>query len=213
MRRRYDHLNMVCISTADALASSASEPRTLGLLRSELAERERNIHASAGTNRQCRDWNKECKRLFYTLEGEEVSDCYTKSGKYLRVVVHGAGGYSATTFVNPDLIDIKKEKRFLKKFLRNACKSTPAPTPNPTSIPEPTPTADKWDGKPTRISAEIDGVEQELIFENLGCALALDGRKGQRVRLRAVGSRETARIWVLEEPRNNLEQLLTVTKT
>jgi hypothetical protein len=51
----------------------------------------------------------------------------------------------------------------------------------------------------------LNGVERDLICENLGCALALDGRKGQRVVVKAVGSREKARIWVLDESRNNLD--------
>jgi hypothetical protein len=177
----------------------------LGLLRNELTERVRRIHASAGTNRQCKNWDKECKHIFDALEGEEVSDCYRKSGNYVRVTVHRADGYRATTFVNPDLVDIKREKRFLKKFLRKACKAGAIPRPISGSTTTPIPASDKRDGKPTSILVKIDGVERELFFENVGCALAFDGCKGRRVTARAVGSRETARIWVLEGPRNNLD--------
>jgi hypothetical protein len=178
---------------------------TLKLLRNELSERERRIHASAGTSRQCRNWNKECKRISHALEGVEVSDCCSKSAgaKWVRIVVQGAGGYSATTFINPDFVDIKQEKRFLKKFLRQKCKPTGPLTI--TSTPVPSLTDDKWDGKPTSILMEINGVERELFFENMGCAFALNGCKGQRVTARAVGSRETARIWVLGGPRNDLD--------
>jgi hypothetical protein len=175
------------------------------LLRNELTERLRRIHASAGTNRQCRKWDKDCKHIFDLLEGGEVSDCYRKSGNYVRVAVHRSDGYHATTFVNPDFVDIKQEKRLLKKFLRRKSKGTTPPSYTTSSTPTPTPTADKWDGMPTSVLLEINGIERELFFENLGCALALDGCKGKRVTARAVGSRETARIWVREEPRNNLD--------
>jgi hypothetical protein len=175
----------------------------LGLLRNELTERVRRIHASAGTNRQCKKWDKDCKRIFDLLEGGEVSDCYRKGGNYVRVAVSRADGYSATTFVNPDFVDIKQEKRFLKKFLRKAASAIPSPISGSTTTP--ISASDKWDGNPTSILIEINGVERELFFENIGCALALDGCKGKRVTARALGSRETARIWVLEVPRNNLD--------
>ncbi len=178
---------------------------TLELLRNELAEREHRIRFSAGTNRQCMDWNKEKQGISYRLEGEEVSGCYAKGGNYVRVVAHGAEGHSASTFVNPDHVDIKQEKRFLKKFLRRKSKGATPLSRATSSTPKPTPTADKWDGMPTSVLVELDGVERELIFENLGCALALDGRNGQAVQIRAVGSREAARIWVLDGPRNNLD--------
>jgi hypothetical protein len=190
-------------------ASHSVRVCTLEEVRRHLAGIEQKTRDSAGTSRQCRGWNKEKQRISYALEGEEVSECYTKGEKYVRVVVQGADGNSASTFVNPDLVDIKQEKRFLKKFLRKRSKCrtskwTPAParTPRSSSL-TPTPTADKWDGKPTSFSIMLKGVERDLICENLGCALALDGRKGQRVLLQAVGSREKARIWVLDESRNN----------
>jgi hypothetical protein len=178
---------------------------TLEEVRRHLSGIEQRTRDSAGTSQQCRDWNKEKQRLSYRLEGKEVSECYTKGGKYVRVVAHGAESYSASTFVNPDHVVIKQEKRFLKKFLRRKSKGTTPPSRTTSSSPTPTPTADKWDGMPTSVLVELDGVERELIFENLGCALALDGHKGQAVQMRAVGSREAARIWVLDGPRNNLD--------
>jgi hypothetical protein len=58
----------------DSVAQSLCDRRTLQDLRKRQAEIEEKLRASVGTDRQCRDWNKEKKRLLEAIRDKEISD-------------------------------------------------------------------------------------------------------------------------------------------
>lgn len=60
------------------LFDAAAERRTLEELRSELAVIEQRICNSTGTSKQCRDWNKEKRRLSEAIKAKEIAKGFTK---------------------------------------------------------------------------------------------------------------------------------------
>jgi hypothetical protein len=62
---------------ASSAAQSLFDRRTLKDLRKRQAEIEEKLRGSAGTSRQCRDWNKEKRRLSEAIRDKEIADGFT----------------------------------------------------------------------------------------------------------------------------------------
>ena len=81
----------------DSVAQSLCDRRTLQDLRKRRAEIEEKLRASVGTDRQCRDWNKEKKRLLEAIRDKEIADGLMKGA--LAFFIDERQGRQICTFV------------------------------------------------------------------------------------------------------------------
>lgn len=78
-------------------AQSLRHGTTLEDLRKRQAEIEEKLRDSSGTSRQCRDWNKEKKRLLEAITDKEIADGFTNGS--LVLYLEERRGQKVCTFV------------------------------------------------------------------------------------------------------------------
>ncbi len=100
------------------LFDAAAERRTLEELRSKLAVIEQKIYNSAGTSQQCRDWNKEKRRLSEAIKAKEIAKGFT-NGSLVPYLEERQGQEICSFVPTPDnRRQIRKAKSYTGRVVR-----------------------------------------------------------------------------------------------
>ena len=102
------------------LGDAVAESRTLEELQSELAVIEQRICNSAGTSKQCRDWNKERRRLLEAIMAKGIAKGFTQGS--LVPYLETRQGQEICSFIHTsdNRRQIRKARAYSGKILREA---------------------------------------------------------------------------------------------